>query len=111
MDAQTHKNLRRNIGELPADRGVEIPMLVTLPDDLCNLFSWMLKKQTFTQEELSQYLALKEAKAREILLPLEEKGIIIQVKEASKETYSLKIKPKKKTENKHLPKDFWEKLD
>jgi len=111
MDSETYHRLRHEVEELQVENGIELAMLINMPDALSNLFSWMLRVHRFSLEEFSQYIALDICQANILLRSLKDKGVIQETGRPVQHLYELRTKPKQDKKEKGLSKSIWEKLE
>ena len=111
MDIQLFERLNQMIDESYLINSIDMNELVSLPDELCTLLVWMVRKQEFSISELSTFLQLNEEYTSGIIKALITKNLIKEISSTPSKKYCLHIKSARKSKNRRVPKDIWETFD
>jgi transcription initiation factor IIE alpha subunit len=76
MNEQNYQNLLHELEELGPLDGVSMAQVLSISDELRQLFTWMIRKNHFQEEELATYLNADVSHARTLLFAMLYKGLI-----------------------------------
>jgi len=97
-------------GELEAREktpGLSMSELLTLPEHLSNLLNSILRKGSMTFADVLAFLGGDEARAREVLADLLDRGYLREIEMRGLTQYRVRVAPKR---GRALPPDLWQAL-
>jgi len=110
MDEQTFKQMLSEVDGLDAADGMDMNKLLALSDALRQTFTWVIRKNVFTTEELADHLAVKRKQAQQLLDRLTLKGYIeFQTEQQGK--YHANVTTTRFIRKYHVPKDVWKLIE
>jgi hypothetical protein len=87
--------------------GLSMADVLSLPDDLRRLFSWMMRREEVSLAEVAVYLGKDEAAARQLLAGLVERCFVREMQTGSETRYRVRLASKPRKE---VPSDIWQAL-
>ncbi|MBN1149167.1 MAG: hypothetical protein JXA78_18045 [Anaerolineales bacterium] len=106
MDEQTFKRVLSEVDELDTAVGMDMNKLLALSDALRQIFTWIIRKNVFTTEELADHLAVDTKGAQKLIDQLTLKGYIeFQTEEQGR--YHANVTTTRFIRRYHVPKDIW----
>ncbi|MFC1878892.1 hypothetical protein ACFLZW_03155 [Chloroflexota bacterium] len=76
MDRKTFDKILGDLSLLDAKDGLDVNDLLSIPDDLRQLLTWMVRSKRFMSDDLAEHLGFSSAEARELLAVLLRNGFI-----------------------------------
>ena len=110
MDEQTFKRVLSEVEELDVAVGMDMNKLLALSDALRQTFTWIIRKNVFSTEELADYLATDTKGAQKLIDLLTLKGYIeFQTEQQGK--YHANVTTTRFIRKYRVPKDVWKLIE
>jgi len=110
MDDQTFTQVLSEVKELDAAVGMDMNKLLSLSDALRQTFTWIIRKNTFTTEELAKHLAVDKKRVQHFLNVLTLKGFI-EFQSEHQGKYHANVTTARFIRKYRLPKDVWKSIE
>ncbi len=108
MDKGLFNRLQGELNARDKSAGLSMADVLALPEPLCTLVSWMIRKGQATLPEIKDYLKQDEAPVRKLLANLIEKGFVREIEVRGQSQYRVRLAPKK---GQNLSRNLWGNLD
>lgn len=108
MSSSLFGRLQEELDARDKAAGLSMADILSLPDPLRRLMSWLIRQEEAGLTEVAAYLQEDEPKTQNMLAELVDKGFVREMQVAGKLRYRVRLAQRRKMQ---MPVDIWQALD